>query len=110
LAIKSIDMAARVNKDAVYLLLRHYLRLERPFLLQSDLWDQYQLFLEKEETDTAELVKPLARIVETIQEAVLDAPWVYVALRPAVARWQYYRFHTDSLELYPDLRAGVHGF
>jgi sucrose synthase len=90
-------MAARISKDAVYLLLRHYLRLDRPFLLQSDLWDQYQLFLEKETPDTAELVKPLARIVETIQEAVLDAPWVYVALRPAIARWEYYRFHIDTL-------------
>ena len=94
----SIDLDMKVNRDAVYLLLRHYLSLKRPFLLRSELWDQYQVFLEKVEPETAEMVKPLEKTVEIIQEAALEAPWVYVALRPAVARWLYYRFHIDSLQ------------
>ena len=96
--IKRVDSAIKVNRDAIYLLLRHYLSLNRSFLLQSDLWDEYQLFMEKAEPETAEMVKPLAKTVEMIQEAVLHAPWIYVAIRPDIAWWQYYRFHIDTLK------------
>ncbi len=91
-------MAVRVNREAVYLLLRHYLGLKRPFLLQSELWDQYQVFMEKADPETVEMVEPLKKTVEVIQEAALEAPWVYVALRPAIATWRYFRFHSDSLQ------------
>ncbi len=96
--MRKLDTAMEVNKDALYLLLRHYMGLERNFLLQSDLWDEYLLFMESIDKETSETVKPLGKTVKMIQEAVLDAPWVYVAMRPVIGRWEYYCFHIETLQ------------
>lgn len=86
----------RQHHDAVYSLLRHYLALERPFLLRSELWDEFNRFCAKGDNaalcDTA-----LARLIAATQEAVLCWPWIYLAVRPSVARWRYLRFHLDTM-------------
>ncbi|SCZ49633.1 sucrose synthase [Thiohalomonas denitrificans] len=84
-------------RNAIYSLLRHYVGLDKPFLLRSELWDEFTRFCEKREhqhlCDSA-----MARAIGFSQEAVIEAPWVYLAVRPRIARWTYLRFHLDTLD------------
>jgi len=85
------------NRETLYGLLRHYLQLDRPFLLHSDLWDEFQAFCaEHEQQHLCNSV--LSKIIFSAQEAVLDAPWVHLALRAQIARWTYLRFHVDTMQ------------
>jgi len=85
------------HREETYLLLRRYLDLGRPFLLSSDLWDEFEAFCSGEPghrmCDTA-----MSRAIRVSQEAALEAPWVYLAVRPRVARWHYLRFHVEAME------------
>ena len=83
------------NKEQVYLLLRHYLALERRFLLRSDLWDEFALFFKN---DPEVLESFLACLIVYSQEVALEAPWVYVAVRERVGKWVYIQFHLDTVE------------
>jgi len=82
------------DSDRACKLLRHYLGLGKPFLLRSDLCDQYREIFGNEEVDTA-----LARVIHVSQEAALEAPWVYLAVRSYMGRWKYLRIHVESREL-----------
>ncbi|RMD80022.1 MAG: sucrose synthase [Gammaproteobacteria bacterium] len=88
----------QAHRDAAYRLLRRYLGLGKPFLLRSELWDAFAAFCE-EEGETALLDSPLAEVIRVTQEAAVQAPWIYIAVRRYVARWRYYRIHTETLEV-----------
>ncbi|MFN2309463.1 MAG: sucrose synthase [Gammaproteobacteria bacterium] len=85
------------HRDDVALLLRHYSNLGRPFLLQSDLWDGFQNFCAQEGNQTL-CDTALAEVVARSQEAVIETPWVCLAVRPSIARWVYLRFHLERIE------------
>lgn len=42
---------------------------------------------------------PLERMVQATQEAVVDADWLYVALRVRVGRWSYLRLHGNTMSV-----------
>lgn len=85
------------NRDKVHLLLRHYLKLGRPFLLQSELWDEFEGFCTSGDYSTL-CDTALADTISVTQEAVLEDPWIYLAVRPSIARWHYLRFHVDAMD------------
>ncbi len=85
------------HRDKVFALLRYYLQQERSFLLHSDLWDGFQAFC-SEEKNGGICDSALAQGIAVAQEAVLESPWIYLAIRPHLARWQYFRFHIDAIE------------
>lgn len=82
-------------------LMDHYFSLGRPFLLRSDLWDEMQWFFANTPEGAVLAQTGLASIVATVQEAALDPPWIYFAMRPRVARWYYARFHHETREQEP---------
>ena len=84
------------HRDKVYPLLRHYISLKKAFLLRSDLWDEFNLFCNTQNLDK-NCIKPISKIITHAQEAAIDAPWVYFAIRPSVARWSYYRFNIEAM-------------
>jgi len=85
------------QREIVYLLLRQYLDTERPFLLRSDLWDIFEAFAN--DTNNPTLIdSPLAHVIAATQEAIIDAPWLCLAVRTRVARWTYVRFHCETME------------
>ncbi|MDW7649743.1 MAG: sucrose synthase [Bacillota bacterium] len=96
--IQTLEELFSEHREAVYLLLRHYLKLGRTFLLGSDLRDELERFLAQQDAETADDLKPLTTIIGHSQEAILKNPWIYLAIRPSVARWSYYRFHIDSMQ------------
>lgn len=85
------------HREQVYLLLHRYLNLGRPFLLRSELLDEFHGLIEGgaaiELTHT-----PLASLVNSCQEAALQAPWIYLAVRIRVANWSYLRMHVDTMD------------
>jgi len=80
------------------MLLRHYLALDRPLLLQSDLQDEFKCFCDGY-GDTQLYKTELGRLIHVAQEAALQTPWVYLALRQRIARWEYLRVHVEAMEL-----------
>jgi sucrose synthase len=83
------------HRTALFALLRHYVGLDRPFLLRSDLWDEFEAFCDREEY-AGLCDSSLARLISFAQEAVCDPPWVCVAIRPRIASWSYLRYHLDE--------------
>jgi sucrose synthase len=84
------------ERQGLYLLLRYYVSLERTLMLRSDLWDSYEAFCRTEEGKHC-CSPRLQHLIGTAQEAVLESPWVYFALRPRVGRWEYLRVHLDRM-------------
>jgi len=84
------------RREQLHLLLRQYINLGRPFLLRSDLWDTYDNFCSQQETEFCH--DAFRRVIRFCQEAAVEAPWIYFALRETVGRWVYFRFHLDTME------------
>lgn len=85
------------HRDAVHALLRHYMALGRPFLLRSDLRDEFERFCGTH-IDTDLPRSELARLIGVTQEAAIASPWLYLAVRTRIARWTYLRFHIDTMQ------------
>ena len=85
------------HRHDVYPLLRHYIALGKPFLLRSDLLDEFEAFcLQHRSMGLQE--GALAETIGHAQEAAVETPWIYLAVRPSTGRWQYLRFHLDAVE------------
>lgn len=95
--IEGLQEFIEQHREQVYLLLRRYFNLSRPFLLRSELWDEFVGMCETESgaglSDT-----PLATLVAASQEAALNAPWIYLAVRLYIGRWNYLRFHAETMD------------
>ena len=97
MVIESLSDYIRAHRQEVYPLLRHYLSLGKPFLLRSALWDEFEKFCADSDGDEMR-DSAMAATIRHAQEAVIDSPWLYLAVRPTIARWQYLRFHVDSMD------------
>jgi len=86
------------HREASFMLLRRYVALNKRFLLRSELWDEFDAFC-REHPETCLGDSPLRAAVKASQEAAVESPWIYLAVRPYVARWKYYRIHVESLQL-----------
>jgi len=86
------------NREAVYLLLRRYVSLGKPYLLRSELWDVFHDFCN--ENDFCDLLESLlADTIRITQEAAVGSPWLYFVTRRYVARSRHFRVHTESLHV-----------
>jgi sucrose synthase len=75
----------------------HYLSaMDRQFLLRSELLDAFKEICQQ---DCPELCdSPLAKLINSCQEAALDTSWIYLALRPRIASWMFIRIHLETLQ------------
>jgi len=88
----------QAHREACFILLRRLAGLGKPFLLRSEIWDELEDFCcEYDQLNFAE--SPFCKTLRSAQEAAVEAPWVYLATRPYVARWKYLRIHAESLEV-----------
>lgn len=84
------------HRQAVYLLFREYASLGRPFLRWPEIVYEYDRFCESEAG--AHLREtPLTKLMHSTQEAVVAPPWLYLAVRLSVGRWQYFEIHTEEV-------------
>lgn len=85
------------EKQGLYLLLRYFLGLNKALLLRSELLDGYEAFCRTAEGKSG-CTPELQRLIATAQEAVIEAPWIYFALRPRIGRWQFLRVHLEQMQ------------
>ncbi len=88
----------RDHTDQVFVILRRLAKLGKPFLLKSDIWDEFERFC-REEGPAELLESTLAEAVRRTQEAVVQLPWVYLAIRHRLASWLYVRFHVEGWQM-----------
>ena len=86
------------HRSSVYTLLHRYFSLDRCFLLRSDLADGFHASCADDDHDGFGN-SLLADVIAMAQEAAIQAPWVYFAIRPTVGRWRYLRLHAETLML-----------
>lgn len=85
------------HRDNAYLLLRRYASLNKPFLFRSDLLDEFEAFsLEAHNGSIPE--SPLGEVLRTGQEAAVETPWMYLAVRPRIGNWHYLRLHLETVD------------
>ncbi len=83
-------------RQEVYLLLRRFRSLDRPFLAWSDLTYEFDRFCETE--DGAALRDSHMRsLIRSAQEAVVHGPSFFMAIRSRVATWRYVLIHSEDL-------------
>ena len=87
-----------VHRQESFLLLHHYLGLGKPLLLQSELQDAFRELCAQCEGDQLSS-SPLARVIRSTQDAAVLSPWIYLAVRPYGARWEYLRIHVDTMSV-----------
>ncbi|MBI5040214.1 MAG: sucrose synthase [Gammaproteobacteria bacterium] len=87
----------QANREAIYLFLRRLMNLGRPLMLRSDIHDEFTQFSAGPE-GAALPESGFGKLLQHAQEAVIDAPWLYLAVRPSIARWSYLRVHAEALQ------------
>lgn len=87
----------QANRETAYLVLRHYLCKNKPFWLRSELWDSYMALCQQHEIKPDKQKDPITNLINSAQEATADSPWLYLQLRPHVARKKYIRIHIDTM-------------
>nr|MBS0022125.1 sucrose synthase [Gammaproteobacteria bacterium] len=105
--MKSSDTSEVVQRLRDYLvshrqegfhLLHHYAGMGKPLLLRSEIQDAFRELCQQ--CDGDELAgSPLARVISGTQDAAVQPPWIYLAVRPYVARWEYLRIHLDTMSV-----------
>ncbi len=96
--IKALEEHLETCRDACFRLLHGFVAAERPFLLRSDILDIYQANTANV-ADSVLTEGPLDEIFRSAQEAAVEAPWLYLAVRPHIARMKMLRIHMESLVL-----------
>jgi sucrose synthase len=86
------------HREASFTLLRRYFTSGKSFLLRSDLNDEIKVFC-SENPELGIAGSPLFETIKVAQEAALEAPWIYIALRPYIARRKYLRIHVETMQV-----------
>ena len=94
--VEELDGLDPELRKSLYLFLREMIRKEKPFLLRSELQDMLADFFEDEEHGRHESAL-VFEVFRYTQVATIRNPWVYLAVRPEIAKWQYFRFHVEDV-------------
>jgi sucrose synthase len=94
--IQTLEELLQAHREPIYLLFRRLKALDRQFLLWSDLTHEYEQFAK---TDVAEPLHDtkMSWIMQHSQEAVVDEPFICLAVRERVGRWHYVQVHTEEM-------------
>lgn len=96
----TLDSFISNNRNAVYSLFRYFVRLQKTFLLHSDICYEFKKFTETE-AGTVLKNSVLEKTINNIQVVAIQSPWIYFSIRLEVARSEYYKFHLDNVTLSP---------
>jgi len=98
--ITPLEQALADYRDSLYLLFQRFTDGDRPFRLRGDIVDQVEAHLaERPEDEPWFATTGLLRWFHRVQEAVIQPPWVALAARTRIARWQYVRLHTVDMTI-----------
>ena len=85
------------QQSGLYLVLRRLVDLNKALLLRSELMDCYEHFIASDE-GRGYASPQLQRLLSHCHEAVIEMPWIVLALRPQIGRWHYLRIHLDQTQ------------
>ncbi|MGB0722966.1 MAG: sucrose synthase, partial [Gammaproteobacteria bacterium] len=88
--IDEIQAALSTERSAGHALLQALVDVGRPFLLRNEVRDIAA-------SCGATLPPALGEAIGHCQEAAVQRPWVYLALRPGIGRWLNVRLHIDTV-------------
>ena len=94
--LESLQHYFHVQRNRAHLVLHSLHDLGKTFLLRGDVLDAFDGMCAEDSTDCL-TGTPIARMLGAAQEAVIDANWIYFALRMRVGRWGYLRLHTELM-------------
>jgi sucrose synthase len=98
--LTSLRSCVEANRSTIYQLLHRYFGLGRPFLLRSDLIGELHEFI-ADADDGSIPGSPFESAVMASQEAALQPPWFYLAVRPEVGVWAHLRLHAETMQVDP---------
>jgi len=100
---KQLDKFIESNRNAVFSLFRHYVRLNRSFLLHPDIRYEYEKYKANE---TGEHLKDsiVEELIQNTQVAAIESPWIFMSVRSGIAATNYYKYHIDDVEFLACLR------
>jgi sucrose synthase len=86
------------HRALIFSLFRHYVRLNKPLMLHSDIWYEFKQFVK---TDAGKGLKDstVEKFVFNTQVAAFESPWVYIFMRDGIANSKYYKFHLDEVSI-----------
>lgn len=85
------------NHSIIHVFIHELMRLERKFLLRSEILSAYKKTLTDIKNQDSSL-SSFADVMNGCQEVAINGSWVYFAIRYDVARWGYIRIHCDTLD------------
>ncbi len=92
----TIEELLSSHRESLYVLFRRLIGLDRKFLLWSDLVHEYEQFCD---TDVGAQLRDtkMTRIMRHAQEAVIEEPFINLAIRQRVGRWKYIQIHMEEM-------------
>jgi sucrose synthase len=94
--IQTLEELLNAYREPIYLLFRRLKAMDRQFLLWSDLVHDYEQFCQSE-VGAPLLESGMTSIMRHAQEAVVDEPFISLAVRMRVGRWKYVQVHTEEM-------------
>jgi len=94
--VDSLQRFVEANRGSIYLMLHRLFRLGRTFLLRSDLTEMLDRFIAGDEGRVV-AGSDVEDVVRLSQEAAVQAPWVYLAVRPEIGAWRHLRIHAETM-------------
>ncbi|MCB9385298.1 MAG: sucrose synthase [Bryobacterales bacterium] len=94
--IKLLETAIDERRESVSRLVERYMRKERPFLVRSELWDEFRELAQAEGDGLAD--SKLGRLLYNAQEGAHDGNALVLAVRYQIARWAYLWIDAKTLE------------
>ncbi len=94
--IETFDQLLNAHREPIYLLFRRLKALDRRFLLWSDVVHEYEDFADSEVAAPLHDTK-MGRLMRHTQEAIVDEPFICLAIRERVGRWHYIQIHTEEM-------------
>ena len=94
--INTLEALIHAHREPIYLLFRRLKALDRQFLLWSDLVHEYEQFADTEVAAPLQDTK-MEWIMRHSQEAVVDDPFISIAVRERVGRWRYLQIQTEEM-------------
>ncbi len=83
------------QRNSAHKVLHHLSDLGKPLLLRGEVQDA--LIRLCESGDNCLGGTPLERVLQTVQEAVIEADWLYFALRTRVGHWGYLQINSNMM-------------
>jgi sucrose synthase len=96
--IDKLKLFLRKNRTASQRFLQALCNREQPLLLHTEINDTFNQVTEENGSEIL-TTGPFKTIVQWCQEATIQSPWIYFALRKRVARWIYIRIQLETLAL-----------